>query len=445
MRERLGRPVGLCILLLMSVAGIAHSQIITTVAAGDLGAILPPAMPALQAPLKNPAALTPDSQGSLFIADPGMNRVLRVSSNGVFTLVAGTGKFGSGGDGGPATNATLDGPNGVAADAAGNVYIADGSRQVRMVAPNGTISTVAATKAIDIARKIWIDAAGNLFILEYEDILKVTPTGTISTVVKGLSMPNSFAVDAAGNLYLAEGLQNRVRKVALDGTVTTVAGTGQAGTSGDGGPAIQARLASPCDGTVDGGGNLYIVDSGNSRIRKVTPAGTISTVAGGGSDSGGDGGAATNAALINPVSVAVDVARNLYIGDAGSHRVRKVTAAGIIGSVAGNGERDYLGEGGVVVINAQLDGPNGLAFDSAGNLYIADTGMTESARLRSMESSTPWRAAETEASRVTAVLLSELRCPVRKESPWTQPETFTSRMEAIIVSAKSVVTGRSPP
>ncbi|MBZ5620951.1 MAG: hypothetical protein LAQ69_19820 [Acidobacteriia bacterium] len=357
----------------MSAAGIAHSQIITTVADGDLGAVLPPTMPALQAPLKNPAALAVDSQGNLFIADLDMNRVLRVSSGGVFTVVAGSGKRGSFGDGGPATNASLYGPTGVAVDAAGNIYIADGSGQVRMVAPNGTISTLAATSAIGIARKIWIDAAGNLFILEYEDILKVTPNGTVSTVVKGLSMPNGFAMDASGNLYLAEGLQNRIRKVALDGTITTVAGTGQAGASGDGGPATAARLTSPCDVTVDAGGSLYIADNGNGRIRKVTPAGIISTVAGGGADSSGDGGVATSAVLINPVSVAVDVTRNLYIGDAGSHHIRKVTAAGIIGTVAGSGQAHYLGEGGVAATNAQLDGPNGLVFDSAGNLYIADT------------------------------------------------------------------------
>jgi len=284
MRKRCLCPPALYALLSMGLAGLAHSQIITTVAGGSPATSLPTVMPALQAPMKNPAALAVDSQLNFYVADPDLGLVMRVSPRGVLTVMAGTGKKDFSGDSGPATSATLNSPGGVVVDAVGNLYIADTmNNRVRMVAPNGTIRTVAgtggiaapaapngdggaATSAYVEPEKVCVDTAGNLFVLEDSDIRKVTANGTISTLVKGRSFLTALAVDTAGNVYFAEREQRRVYKAAPDGTVTAVAGTGAAGTSGDGGPAIAASLIMPVDVAVDAAGSVYIADIGNPRI-----------------------------------------------------------------------------------------------------------------------------------------------------------------------------------
>jgi len=388
MRERRRlRRFGASIFLLMSFAGIAHSQIITTVVGGQQIPFSTTGLQALRAPLAGPVGLAVDHESNLLIADNSMQLVLRLSPGGVLTVVAGNGASGFSGDGGPATSAMLNRPSGVAVDQAGNIYIADMNNfRIRVVAPNGTIRTTAgggisaptdggsATSAmLGFAQRVAVDTAGNLFVLEWGsgDIRKVSPDGTLSLVVSGLSDAAGLAVDTAGNLYFAESSNNRVRKRAPDGTVTTVAGTGGTGYSGDGGPATGALLSSPSDVAIDAGGSLYIADRGNGRIRRVTPAGIISTVAGGGPPgTTGDGGPATNAALNNPESVGVDTAGNFYIGF--TSRVRKVSAAGIITTVASGGDTSYVGDGGPAISTARLSSPGGLAFDGSGNLYIAD-------------------------------------------------------------------------
>jgi sugar lactone lactonase YvrE len=188
-----------------------------------------------------------------------------------------------------------------------------------------------------------------------------------------LSYSYGVAVDSAGSLYIADANNHRIRKVTAPGVITTVAGTGAAGFSGDGGTATAARLFFPAGVAVDSAGNLYIADTSNSRIRKVTAAGVISTLAGTGSyGSSGDGGAATAAQISYPRGVAVDGAGNLYIADVNGHRIRKVTPAGVISTLAGTGSAGYSGDGGAATA-AQLNYPGGVAVDSAGNLYIADS------------------------------------------------------------------------
>ncbi len=234
-------------------------------------------LPAVDAPIGSAQGVVVDTNGNLYVADPYNGMVLRVSAKGVLTVAAGNGRIGFSGDGGSAINAQLNNPTGVAVDRAGNLYIADQhNSRIRRVSVSGAISTVVAT------------------------------TG----------FPNAVAVDASGNVFVADTLGNQIRKVTADGTITTVAGTGKLGFSGDGGPAIDAMLASPDGVAVDAAGNLYIADFYSGRIRKVALDGTIVTVAGGGpSFVLGDGGPATDAFLQNPRGVAVDGEGNLYIAD----------------------------------------------------------------------------------------------------------------------------------
>lgn len=299
------------------------------------------------------SAVAVDGAGNIYIADIISSRILKVNTAGVITTLAGNGAITFAGDGGPATRASFFNPSGVAADSVGNVYIADSmNNRVRKVDASGIISTV----------------AGN-----------GTPAFSGDggpAISASLSTPIGVAVDTAGNLYIADSGNSRIRKVNTAGIISTVAGIGLPGFSGDGGPAINAGLFLPGGVTVDASGNIYIADVDNNRIRKVNTAGVISTVAGNGIKGfSGDGGAATSASLNlfgAHAGLAVDSAGNLYIPDIANHRVRKVDTAGIITAVAGNGIPGFSGDGGPAV-NAGLNNPSDVALDSAGNLYIADT------------------------------------------------------------------------
>jgi sugar lactone lactonase YvrE len=328
---------------------------------------------------------------------------------GIINTVAGSANQGFGGDGGPATSAELYCPKGVAVDSNGNIYIADfdNNRIRKVTASTGKISTVAgngtagyngdniaATSAmLNLPTGVALDSAGNIYIADTWNsrIRKVTTAGIISTVAGNgaagysgdgiaatstkLGEPAAVALDSAGNIYIADTWNNRVREVTTAGIISTVAGNGAFGGSGDGGAATSAELFEPTGVAVDTSGNIYVADTWNNRIREVTVAtGKISTVAGGGTSGLGDGGPATSAELDFPYGVTVDASGNIYIGDEYDFLVRKVTkSTGIISTVAGNGMYGFLGDGGQA-INAKLENPSVVAVDSAGNLYIADSG-----------------------------------------------------------------------
>ena len=289
-----------------------------------------------------------DSAGNLYIADYSNQRIPKVTPSGIISTVAGNGTPGYSGDGGPATSAQLHFPTGATVDSAGNLYIADwGNYSIRKVTPSGIISTVAG------------NGTGGY-----------SGDGGPATNAQ-LLLPNDVAVDNAANLYIADYSNQRIRKVTPSGIISTVAGNGTPGYSGDGGPATSAQIGNPTRVTLDSAGNLYIADSLNSRIRRVNPAGNISTVAGGGPSYPGDGGPATGAGLRQATGVAVDSSGSLYIAE--TNRIRKVSPAGIISTVAGDGIAGYSGDGGPA-IGGELNFATGLTVDSVGNVYVADAG-----------------------------------------------------------------------
>ena len=377
---------------------VVSNGIITTVAGGR--ASLGDNGPATSARLNAPTGVTVDPNGNLYIADSGNSRIREVS-NAVISTVAGNGTPGFSGDNGPAAGAQLANPYGLAIDLAGNLYIADSSNNLVRKVSNGTIATVAGNGTPGFSGDngpairaqlaspagVAVDSGGNLYIADTLNNLVRKVSGGVITTMAGngtpgfggdggpatsaqLYAPSGIAVDSAGNLYIADSANHRIRQVS-GGVISTVAGTGMPGFSGDGGPSINARLYAPSGVAVDATGNLYIADTYNGSIRKIS-GGVIATVAGiGTSGFGGDNGPATSAQLNNPYGLAVDSAGNLYVADTGDQRIRKVSSSGAISTVAGTGSPGFSGDNGPAT-SAQLDNPYGLAVDSGGRVYAAD-------------------------------------------------------------------------
>jgi sugar lactone lactonase YvrE len=350
--------LALLFLAQLSLSGFAQSGIISTMAGTANAGFYGDGGPATAAMLNGPFGVAVDTSGNLFIADYANNRIRKVTaSTGIISTVAGGAYQGYSGDGGPATSAELYHPEDVAVDTSGNLFIADTTNErVRKVTPAGVISTVAG------------NGSGGF-----------GGDGGPATLAS-LNWPAGVAVDAAGNLFIADCSNNRVRKVtASTGVISTVAGNGIGGFYGDGGPATSAWLNEPTGVAVDTSGNLFIADADNNRVRKVTPAGVISTVAGNGSGGfGGDGGPATSAEIYAVQDIVVDTAGNLFIADWGNNRIRKVTPSGVISTVAGNGIQGYTGDGGPAT-SAELTDPISIEVDAAGNLFVVDT---DNARIR---------------------------------------------------------------
>ncbi len=370
--------------------------------------------PAIEAKLNWPNGVILDDDGNLYIADRDNHRIRKIdASTQIITTIAGTGKEGYSGDDGPATELQFDSPNGVALDEAGNLYVADrGNNRIRKInASTQEITTIAggngSTTDLPLSgvRGVALDADGNVYIVNTlnHQILKLD-TGEVISVFAGtgdigdggpatsarLLGPLGVALDKGGDVYITDTSNNRVRKVDNNGIITTIAGTGEEGYGGDGGPATNAQLHAPAGITVDPDGNVYISDRGNHRIRRIDTSGIITTFAGNG-DRGdvdrdgdiGDGGPATEAQLNRPGGIAVHPDGNIYIADTGNHRIRKVDAKGIITTVAGLGSRSFSGDEGQAT-EAQLSIPLGLEIDGEGNIYISDVAFNRN-RIRKID------------------------------------------------------------
>jgi uncharacterized protein (TIGR03437 family) len=363
-----------------------------------------------------------DPLGNLFIADG--HRVRLLSALGLATTFAGDGTFGFAGDGGVAISAVLNGPAGVAIGPDGNLYIADErNHRVRKVSTAGVISTVAGTgipaisvdglpptsTPLDAPAGLLLDSTGALWIGEYfgNRVHKLPPGGMMQPVAGNgtagfngdfrsattaeLQAPDQTTLDAAGNLYIADSGNHRIRKVTPQGMISTYAGTGSAGFGGDGGQAASATLNLPRGVAADAAGNLFIADTNNNCIRKVTPGGLIATVVGGGPFP-----------LSLPRSVMVGFDQNLYIADTGNQRILKLTPAGDLSTIAGTGTAGFSGDGGDA-LSAQFSNPAAIAMDAAGNLYVADF---DNNRIRKLTPSTPGAAVPIVALPSTASLLN---------------------------------------
>jgi sugar lactone lactonase YvrE len=271
-------------------------------------------------------------------------------SNSAIATLAGNGSSGYTGDGGVATLATLDDPESVAIGPSVGIYIADtGNNCIRKVGANGMIATVAGT-----GEEGYLGDGG-------------------AAVAAKLSAPRGVAVDSSGNVYIADTGNNCVREVSTSGIITTLAGTGEEGYIGDGGPATSAKLSAPRGVAVDSSGNIYVADTGNHCIREIRVSKIITTITGDGTPSySGDGGAAIRAELCAPRGVAVGPAGRIYIADTGNNCIRIVDRRGNIATIAGNGVPLFMGER-KAAISAYLNSPDGIAVDSSGNVFISDT------------------------------------------------------------------------
>lgn len=359
----------------------------------------------------NPTDLAVDSQGDIYVADPGYCVVQKIDASGDVSTAAGLrGQCGFSGDSGPATGAKLGGgPAALAVDRQDNLYIADSSNnRVRKLAPDGIITTVAgngdsawsgdgrpATRAGMTPVGVAIDPAGNLLVIGNNRLRRIGSDGVIETVAgtgapsflgdggpavnAGLRFPSGAAADSSGNIYIADSGDLRVRRIdAVSRLITTFAGNGKFGISGDGGPASKAALLEPFGVATDAAGNIsYSEDlpagSGPCSVRRVDSLGVITTFAGGDCGFAGDGEPATAALLDRPAGLATDSAGNLYIADSANGRIRRVNKDGVISTVAGGGSPDATGDG-VKATAAYLVNPMYVAVDRFGNLYISETG-----------------------------------------------------------------------
>ncbi len=361
-----------------------------------------------------PSGMAVDSAGNVYVGDSENHAIRKITPGGVVSTLAGLAGF-AGSDDGTGASARFASPLGVAVDSAGSVYVADwGNNTIRKITPDGAVSTLAGKAGsqgsgdgtvsmarLDEPSGVAVDGAGNVYVVEYNSglnptIRKITPSGVVSTLARLSAIggsdsyrPYGVTVDSAGTVYVANGRNSTVQKITPAGVVSTLAGL--AGKSGsDDGTGANARFSFPSGVAVDSAGNVYVADAWNDTIRKITPGGVVSTLAGLGESSGSDDGPGSAARFAGPSDVAVDSVGNVYVADSGNHTIRKITPEGAVSTLAGLAYQGhapstyepytfttlagYAGYGSADGTGnaARFTGPSGVAMDSAGNAYVAD-------------------------------------------------------------------------
>jgi hypothetical protein len=379
---------------------ITSAGVVTTLAgsatAGSLDAT------GTNAQFRNPWGVALDSAGTVYVADYTNHRIRKVTFDGVVTTLAGNGTASS--VDGSGTNATFNNPRGIEVDSAGNVYTTEGNR-IRKITRAGVTTTLAgsgtaafadgsgATASFNTPHGITIDSNGTLYVADQTNhrIRKVTSSGVVSTLAGSgtttftdgtgtnatFNNPQGVAVDSAGTVYVADASNHRIRKIGTGrvqlplnrGVVTTLAGSGTTGATN--GTGTSATFNDPRGVAVDLQGNLYIADTANNRIRKITPAGVVTTLAGS-ATAGSTDGNGTNATFNGPWGIAVDSAGTVYVADTAGHRIRKITPGGEVSTLAGSGASGSSTDG--TGASATFWSPQGIAVDSAGTVYVAENG-----------------------------------------------------------------------
>jgi hypothetical protein len=339
----------LLFLLLLSIPLSGISQIITTVAGNGSIGFSGDGGPATAASFFYAWHVVPDTMGNIYFTDAFNHRVRKVNSAGVISTFAGTGTIGYSGDGGAATAAQLNGATGLAIGNDGSIYVG-GLATIRKVSPSGIISTIAGT-----------------------DVTGFSGDGGPATAAQ-LENAYGLTLDAVGNLYFADASNNRIRKINLstDGFIHTIAGNGSVGSGGDGGPATAAQLFGIAGVAISAMGELYISENGGNRIRKISTSGVISTIAGNGTPGfSGDGGPASASVVSAPYGLAFGFDGILYFSDHGTSRIRKIGPGDTINTIGGIGTDGFSGDGGLASA-AELYWPNGIATDAKGNIFVCD-------------------------------------------------------------------------
>jgi streptogramin lyase len=334
-----------------------HPVVDSTIVAGSDSAGLVNGLGTI-ARFNHPFGITVDAAGNVYIADEGNSVIRKMAPSALVTTFAGMAGI-QGAANGVDTAASFYKPFGVATDASGNVYVADaGNNQIRIITPAGLVSTFAGTGAAGAVNGkdtatfnsplgVAVDGSGNVYVADYGNnlIRKITPAGVVSTLagtgatgadngagnIATFNLPEGVAVDAAGNVYVADNGNDLIRKITPEGVVSALAGSGQAGSANGTGTA--ASFNSPFGVAVDGAGNVYVADSGNNLIRKISPAGAVTTFAGSGAK-GANNATGLAATFNTPSGLAVDAAGNVYVADENNNLIRKITAAGIVTTIA---------------------------------------------------------------------------------------------------------------
>jgi sugar lactone lactonase YvrE len=346
-----------------------------------------------------PTGVALDSAGNIYVADEFNHTIRKVTPAGAVTTLAGTAGMAGSADGTGAA-ARFSAPSGVAVDSTSNIYVADTANStIRKVTPTGVVTTLAGTAGMagsvdatgaaarfSAPSGVAVDSAGNIYVADTVNstIRKVTPAGSVTTLagaagiygsVDGVgaaarfNYPDGVTVDSAGSIYVADRDNDAIRKITAAGVVTTLAGT--AGMFGsDDGTGATARFYSPFGVAVDSAGNLYVGDTLNTAIRKITPAGAVTTLAGTADMAGSTDGTGATARFYFPAGAAIDGAGNVYVADRNNHTIRKITTAGVVTTLAGTA--GMLGSVDGTGAAARFSFPTGVAIDSAGNLYVAD-------------------------------------------------------------------------
>jgi sugar lactone lactonase YvrE len=358
----------------------------------------------------SPSGITVDANGNVYVSDTGNDIIRKITSDGVVSTIAGTSGV-SGSTDGSGSGAQFDGPYGIKADTSGNLYVADtNNHTIRKITSAGVVTTLAgspatagtadgnsATARFNGPHGIAIDGAGNIYVTDTQyfpasngggynsTIRKITPSGIVSTIAGApfihgyadgngsaaqFDNPSGITVDAAGNLYVADTYNHSIRKISPAGVVTTFAGTKTIGS--DDGTGTQARFFYPAGIASDTAGNLYVADTSNSTIRRITQNAVVTTIAGVPAKTGGTDGASSNARFSGPSGITADASGNLYVADTYNGTIRKIDGSGNVSTFAGTaGVEGHVDATGAA---AQFIGPAGMASDTAGNLYVADSG-----------------------------------------------------------------------